>query len=62
MLHDILKSLATCKHMKVLNLGYNKIGAEAGHDLAQSIRSWGDDPPLEDIRSLQLFNTRGRMV
>ena len=43
---DILKSLATCKHIKVLNLSHNDIGA-AGHHLAQSIRSWGYDPPLE---------------
>ena len=45
---DILKSLATCKHMKVLLLGNNHIGA-AGHQLAKSLRSWGNDPPLETL-------------
>ena len=44
----VLSSLATCKHLKVLYLAYNDIGA-AGCHLAQSIRSWGDDPPLDTL-------------
>ena len=32
----------------VLDLAKNKVG-EAGHQLAQSIRSWGDEPPLQKL-------------
>ena len=49
---ELVQSLSSCKHLTVLNLGVNKLG-EAGHQLAQSIRSWGDDPPLQE---LQLYN------
>ena len=49
---ELVKSLSSCRHLTVLNLGENKLG-EAGHQLAQSIRSWGDEPPLQE---LQLYN------
>ena len=45
---DILQSLSSCKYLTELDLGKNKLG-EAGHQLAQSIRSWGDEPPLENL-------------
>ena len=46
---DIVQSLSTCRYLTVLNLGENTLG-EAGHQLAQSIRSWGDEPPLQKLR------------
>ena len=49
---ELLQSLSTCRHLTSLNLAENKLG-EAGHQLAQSIRSWGDDPPLQ---KLYLYN------
>ena len=45
---ELVQSLSSCRHLTVLNLGENKLG-EAGHQLAQSIRSWGDNPPLQDL-------------
>ena len=45
---DLLESLSPCKHLTELNLGENTLG-EAGHHLAESIRSWGDLPPLEGL-------------
>ena len=49
---ELVQSLSSCRHLTVLNLGQNKL-SEAGHQLAQSIRSWGDEPPLQ---ALQLYN------
>ena len=49
---ELVQSLSSCRHLTVLDLGENKIG-EAGHQLAHSIRSWGDDPPLQKV---QLYN------
>ena len=49
---ELVKSLSTCRHLTVLHLGENDLG-EAGHQLAQSIRSWGDEPPLQ---KLNLYN------
>ena len=43
---ELLQSLSSCKQLTVLMLASNNIG-EAGCDLAQSITSWGDDPPLK---------------
>ena len=45
---ELVQSLSSCRHLTVLNLGENKLG-ETGHQLAQSIRSWGDNPPLQDL-------------
>ena len=45
---ELVQSLSTCKHLTVLNLGENTLG-EVGYQLAQSIRSWGDDPPLQEL-------------
>ena len=41
----LLQSLSSCKQLSYLDLSGNTIG-EAGHYLAQSIRSWGADTPL----------------
>ena len=46
---ELVLSLSTCRHLTELQLGENKLG-EAGHQLAQSIRSWGDEPPLQKLR------------
>ena len=45
---ELVQSLSSCRHLTELDLGQNKLG-EAGHQLAQSIRSWGDEPPLQKI-------------
>ena len=45
---ELVQSLSTCRHLIALDLGKNKLG-EAGHQLAQSIRSWGDEPPLQKL-------------
>ena len=45
---ELVQSLSTCRHLTELNLGENDLN-EAGHQLAQSIRSWGDDPPLQKL-------------
>ena len=42
----VLSALSSCKQMKALQLENNTIGA-AGVHLAESIRAWGPDPPLE---------------
>ena len=49
---ELVQSLSSCKYLTELNLGENKLG-EAGHQLAQTIRSWGNEPPLQ---KLYLFN------
>ena len=45
---ELVKSLSTCRNLIRLNLGENKL-REAGNQLAQSIRSWGDEPPLQEL-------------
>ena len=45
---ELVKSLFTCRHLIVLNLGENQLGA-AGYNLAHSIRSWGKVPPLKEL-------------
>ena len=45
---ELVQSLSSYRHLTVLDLGENKIG-EAGHQLAHSIRSWGDEPPLQQL-------------
>ena len=46
---ELLQSLSSCKQLSDLNLSSNTIG-EAGRHLAQSITSWGDNPPLQELR------------
>ena len=52
---ELLQSLSSCKQLTDLDLSGNTIG-EAGRHLAQSITSWGDDPPLRklDLRSCSI--------
>ena len=45
---ELVQSLSTCRQLTALNLGENKLG-DAGHQLGQSIKSWGDEPPLERL-------------
>ena len=45
---ELLQSLSSCKQLTDLNLSDNSID-EAGHYLAQSITSWGDNPPLQNL-------------
>ena len=45
---DLVQSLSTCRQLTELNLTENELG-ESGHQLAESIRSWGDDPPLQKL-------------
>ena len=45
---ELLQSLSSCKQLTNLNLIHNSIG-EAGRRLAQSITSWGDNPPLQQL-------------
>ena len=45
---ELLQSLSSCKQLTELVLSSNNIG-EAGRYLAQSITSWGDNPPLEKL-------------
>ena len=51
----LLQSLSTCKSLTKLYLNGNTIGA-AGHHLAESITSWGDNPPLKilDLESCSI--------
>ena len=49
---ELVQSLSSCRHLTALNLGENNL-VEAGLKLAQSIRSWGDKPPLQ---KLYLYN------
>ena len=49
---DVVKSLLTCRHLTALELGGNNLG-EAGHQFAETIKSWGDEPALQE---LELFN------
>ena len=45
---ELLQSLSSCKQLTRLGLSGNTIG-EAGRYVAQSITSWGDNPPLEEL-------------
>ena len=45
---ELLQSLTACKQLSDLDLSHNTIG-EAGHYLAESITSWGDNPRLESL-------------
>ena len=45
---ELLQSLSSCKQLTNLNLSVKNIG-EAGLHLAQSITSWGDNPPLHQL-------------
>ena len=45
---ELIKSLSACKHLTTLDLGENMLG-EAGYDLANTIRSWGNNPPLQKL-------------
>ena len=43
---ELVQSQSSCRYLIELDLRGNKLG-EAGQQLAQSIRSWGDEPPLQ---------------
>ena len=45
---EILKSLSSCKELQILDIENATFG-ETGHLLASAIRSWGDNPSLEDL-------------
>ena len=45
---SLLQTLSTCKRLTILDLSKNKLG-EAAHHLAESIRNWGNDPPLQKL-------------
>ena len=45
---ELINSLSTCKHLITLDLGKNML-AEAGYHLAKTIRSWGNNPPLQKL-------------
>ena len=45
---ELLQSLSSCKELSHLNLADNSIG-DGGRYLAQSIISWGDNPPLKHL-------------
>ena len=44
----LVKGLSTCKQLTNLSLSGNTLGA-AGCHLVESIRSWGHDPPLQQL-------------
>ena len=45
---ELLQSLSTCKQIIHLNFSYNSLG-EAGSHLAESIKYWGNQPPLQKL-------------
>ena len=45
---ELFQYTSTCKYLKHLNLWSCNVG-EAGRYLAQSIISWGDNPPLQRL-------------
>ena len=45
---NVLQSLSSCRHLTELMLSNNTL-SEAGYDLAHCIRSWGDNPPLQQL-------------
>ena len=45
---EIVDSLVTCKKLTTLNLSENTVG-KYGHQFANSIRQWGDNPPLKEL-------------
>ena len=58
---DLFRSLKRCKRLTYLDLSDNMVG-DAGHHLAQAIRSWGDDPPLETHHCRTLLYTYCRLA
>ena len=44
----IMKSLGSCSNLKTIDLSENTVG-ESACQLAQSIRQWGDNPPLQEL-------------
>ena len=44
----LLQALSTCRKLTILDLSMNVLG-EAGHHLAESIRNWKNDPPLQKL-------------
>ena len=47
-MEEILKSLSSCKELQILDIENATLG-ESGHLLASTIKSWGDNPPLEAL-------------
>ena len=45
---ELVQSLVWCNHLTHLDLGGNSLG-KAGIHLAQSIRTWGNNPPLQQL-------------
>ena len=45
---EIFNSLGTCNNLTVIELSENTVGGSASQ-LAQSIRQWGDNPPLQEL-------------
>ena len=45
---SILQALSVCKTLIILDLSKNMLG-EAAHHLAEAIRNWGNDPPLQKL-------------
>ena len=43
---EIVESLVTCRNLTTLVLSQNPVG-KYGHQLADSMRQWGDNPPLQ---------------
>ena len=46
--NELLRSLETCKTLTQIDLAHNTLG-ESILQLANSIRQWGDNPPLEQL-------------
>ena len=46
---EILNSLGTCNSFTVISLSHNTVGGSASQ-LTQSIRQWGDNPPLQVLK------------
>ena len=44
----LIQALSACKNLVILDLSKNMLG-EAGNHLAESIRNWGNDPPLQKL-------------
>ena len=45
---EIFNSLGTCNNLTRIDLAFNTVG-ESASQLAQSIRQWGDNPPLQQL-------------
>ena len=46
---EIFNSLGTCNNLTHIDLSYHTVG-ESASQLGQSIRQWGDNPPLQVLR------------